>query len=117
MQKQANRLWKALDLLRSGRMIKHFRNDGNGGYCALGLLDAVHTGDYENYDDDVTALNKVADELFEPRPPHAYAGLYLGGSAGAHSKLADFNNHPATTQADLELVFEKAAIRADEVLS
>lgn len=117
-----SKLWEALDLLRTKGMVKWTRSDGVG-HCALGLLDEVyrhqHVYRIDGYEKDVGALNAVHRELFPGRAEAIFQGSYRhkGIYVGPTTTLADFNNHPDTTQQDLEQVFEKAAIRTDEVLS
>lgn len=142
-----NRLWAALDLLRSGGMVKWLRQDSEGRHCALGLLDEAHRldrrrysdGEHEGYNADAMALVDTARELF-PERMAAVDGMYLTPFPTAFviavdgqlhitsepdqrdplrdmGRIAEFNNHADTTQADLELVFEKTAIRQDEVLA
>lgn len=119
------RLWDALDKLHKGRMIKGDRNDGQGGHCALGLIDAVmiDTGCYwlDRKDDDAdhVALRYAVEAMFPERSDPALDTFNVGLDAGIfpnQAVIAAFNNHPDTSKDDLISVFEKAAIRRDEVL-
>jgi hypothetical protein len=127
-------LWKGLDWLRAHGMTKFIREDGQHRNCALGVLDRVYanSGSYvkgSDYDQDVNRLVATAMELFPAERFEGWVPKGLGYGRGAYAvgegfmglvnyaRLANFNNHPDTTQADLELVFEKAAIKSDEVLS
>lgn len=117
-----NKLWEALVLVREGKMTKNIRSDGNGAHCALGFLEMAHYGeafslqfpimnDGSEFAKDREALGAVMSEIF----PKRSRGMSFSDWAGY--SVASVNNHPDTTKEDLELVFEKAAIRRDELVA
>ena len=120
-------LWRALDLIRSGGMCKGMRSDPVGNHCALGFVDVVlgrvTCNLREEAPNEVKVLADCATSLF-PERVDVMADVYncitariYGMEFHPAAQLAAFNNHPDTTKDDLEVVFEKAAIRMDEVLS
>ena len=116
------KLWEALDELRKGMMIKHRRDDGTPGHhCALGFLDKVYGRNFQDFWEDghdKTTEGKKDDAvlagIIKEHFPDRIEGCFFSGD---NWTVANFNNHPLTTQTDLEMVFEKAAIKADEILS
>jgi hypothetical protein len=118
-----SKLWEALDLVRKGqRLAKGTRDDRRGGHCALGFLEVAYFGvafhpqfpmanDGSPLAKDREVLGTVLMELFPERCSSIWADGWVGHT------VASINNHPDTTLGDLELAFEKAAIRRDEVLS
>ena len=120
-------LWDALDAVRDGTMIKGRLSDSTGGHCALGFINKACwqptvRGVVFDSMADIQILASVAAELFPDRVDYKKDVFNTWESADRDpakiptAQVAAFNNHPATTKADLELVFEKAAIKADEVL-
>lgn len=137
-------LWKALDVLRSRGMAKRVLevtpsnintalapNQKMGSVCARGAIHHALSGSWQTvvgdwYDAEHTALIKTADELF---PKQDFKFLPVSGpfnptmaafdydpQSSSWCDIAAFNNHPDVTQDMLELVFEKTAIAADEIL-
>lgn len=112
-----NQLWNALVLVREGKMCKHTRDDGMGGHCALGFLDvAYNTAGLARYADfvpegkrDIEILASTMSDMFPDRMCLEFTDHHGG-------IVAYINNHDDTTQDDLELAFEKAAIRRDELV-
>lgn len=105
-------LWKALDIMRERGLAKCMLEDAEGHVCMNGAINTVLTGSPTVWaflsaeaSTARTMLSEVAEELFPDRTSEI---------AGCP---ASFNNHPLTTQAEVEMVMEKAAIRQDEVLS
>lgn len=101
-----NVYWKALDILRERGMIKgHLENEN--GVCAIGALRLAMTDPPPHPviipPSITTQLGKIAGELFP-------------GRSSVKNSVIGFNDHPDTTQEDLELVFEKTAIKQDELL-
>ncbi len=117
MSKVSENCWKALALIRKGWTKSRWSRLGrakNGEfiqtYCAVGALEMAITGQVwkgsardSRIVDESDALWATAKELF---PDRCY-GL---------CSIMDFNDHSMTTQEDIELVFEKTAIKYDEVL-
>jgi hypothetical protein len=113
-----SKLWEALDLVRSKNMTKRMRDDGQGGHCALGFLDLAHYGEahywydptWINTDEYLADWNVLGEVMIEMFPERAVPGAMVS------TNVASINNHVLTTKEDLELAFEKAAIRRDEIL-
>ena len=62
--------------------------------------------------EDLAMLDTVIKEQFPER-----WDVTIATSDSPVARVVRFNNHPLTTQEELELVFHKAAIKTDEVLS
>jgi hypothetical protein len=83
--------------------------EAEGPVCAIGALNVAYNGIPLNgpsmstrpYMDDRDALAQTATQLFPNR---------------SNASIVTFNNHPDTTQDDLELVFEKTAAELGEPL-
>ena len=113
------KLWETVDLIRSRGMCKGVYDGSNGSHCALGFIAEAHDmAGYMTYvvpsshpsRSDMETVATVIREVFPDRVPLAYADTDAG-------TIACFNNDAETTKDDLELVFEKAAIRSDEIIS
>lgn len=120
------KLWEALDLLRTGGMVAYEFGNAEGQHCARGLLREVYAGNYmipEDLDNaalaaDIVAIDAIIAEQFpERRSPYCAALVGSQPLVLMLNEMAQFNNDDATTQDELELVFEKAAMRRDEVLA
>lgn len=115
-----SKLWEALDLVRERQMLKGLRGEMGGNHCALGFLDEVYDGQLvecvREALPDVKILARTAAEAFPGREDPRMDPFNFGKKGNPFNELAAFNNHIDTTKADLELVFEKAAIKSDEVL-
>lgn len=114
-----SRLWEALDTLRNegwfqGSSVCQGATSGNkkvgkGYTCLYIALHRAHDRtDSNEYLRDVAVLRDVCLEYF-PERTNAYSCR--------ESTLIQVNNHSDTTYGDIEMLLEKAAIRADEVLS
>ena len=111
-----SKLWTALALVREGELCKRTRDNGSGAHCALGFLDEAYgfnciTRSTPETAKDVRLLAETLLELFPDRHNGYFGNVNRDGWI-----VADINNHGDTTQADIELAFEKAAIRCDELV-
>jgi hypothetical protein len=111
-----SKLWEALDILQERGLAKRKLIDPDtGAVCARGALLMATTGTlnmgyYAQCASDDRILGETARELFRGRVRDMDA-------VGLQFDIVDFNNHPDTTLADMVQVFEKTAIRGDEVLN
>lgn len=98
----------ALDLLRKDGWCKNNLHQPTGERCAYGALLDVQEG---RAFDLMCDLGDVASDLFPIR-----AGFISGfsGRGRMSGGALQVNNHPDTTFEDIEVIFEKAAIRAAE---
>lgn len=88
--------------------------------CGLGHLSDIcvphplHNKDGEAlFNQAAILISKVAGEQFPERKGSRYTDSELHGNSSAFC-FADFNDHPDTTEDDVIMVFEKAAILLDE---
>lgn len=116
----STKLWEALDIMRQGGLAKGVWRDRNA-HCLIGALaeaeqqiDAlgfVSVGsEFLSESPDIALLASVAQELFPERTGERW-------SPPNWEIVASVSDHRQTTQADAELIIEKAAIKRDEVLS
>jgi hypothetical protein len=89
------------------RWIKYRMRDDEGGVCLLGACAVAGDGIVSEVNPMVLAMVPVIKEQFADR---LQATNYL---TPLHL-IADFNDHPNTTEDDVLLVAEKAQIRAQE---
>jgi len=94
-----------LEILRRDGWCKGTVLNDSGERCLIGALKLspfAHPWDSRI----ILIVDEVVREQFPDR---------IGGYKGRH--IADFNDHPDTTFADVELVLEKAQLRFDEQVS
>lgn len=87
----------ALEELRTRGLTKFGFEDKDGRVCAMGALRRAHQG---NRGGAIFLLDDVVSEQWPER-----GGL-----------VEIFNDHPCTTQEDVERAFEKAIARAEELV-
>lgn len=104
-------LRKAHELLKVGGWTKHIYVDGKGRHCMMGALDWVMVSgeatDYERGDEARTILHSVIREQYPRR------GLRPRGLPD-RNRIVAFNDAPSTKWADVDRVFEKAIVQAEE---
>lgn len=98
----------------AGHWHKGSSGDGEGNFCGLGHLDNVlysmtanmPTNQWVQQSHEMyTLLTQVAREQFPDR---------INGYDKFGGTFPDFNDHPATTEAEVVAVMEKAAVKWDE---
>ncbi len=113
MNEVAQALHDGLDRLRERGLAKFTPCDEQGRVCARGaLMNATKENgfgwkSFPSVREADLLLGHVAREQYPDRV----------SSRDPSEAIVDFNNHPDTTQEDVERVFEKAIVRAYEVLS
>ena len=100
-----NVLDQARDSLDGGRAwCKNEGRDGQGRMCIAGAIDALAL-DRVPYLAARVALEGVIAEQYPCRSVHSVFGTVM---------ISVFNDHPATTWADIDMVLDKAARLLDE---
>lgn len=101
----------ALDILRDKGWCKGELTDQNGGHCAIGAILAQN-------EDEEKWTSTLAQIVMDQYPDRVDLGCAEGhGERWVNwETVASFNNHSDTTFADVERVFEKGALRVDEVV-
>jgi hypothetical protein len=102
---------KAIEVLQNRGLAKGILEDGEGRMCAIGALSFALCGDarsplcYWNPElwEVACRASRIANEQYPERRP-----------ASGYFSLAAFNDHPDTTQEDVERVLAKSAIGAEE---
>jgi hypothetical protein len=108
MQSVANVLQEAQEVLENDGWIKGNFSHLQGSrwqFCAAGAIDAV------NYAKSFEAIRLLSDVICEQFPDRR-----LGGSINPLSIVTSFNDNLKTTKEDVISVFEKAQVRALEVI-
>lgn len=107
----AKALHDGLDTLRERGLAKHVLcDDITGRVCSRG---AVFLGAYGSpWNFSLSGPVAAADRLLCAVAMEQYPDRI----SGPYDEIARFNNHPDTTQEDVERIFEKAIVRAYETL-
>lgn len=101
-------LRKALDVLRERGLAKRALEDSAGHVCSHGALDVACFGKAEVRPLTRSQSRQAAAEILK-----AVVGEQWPDRPGG---ILAFNNHPDTTQDDVERAFEKAIARAEEMV-
>lgn len=80
--------------------------DGKGNYCGIGHVSNASFNQYRAVDYATSLMNEVALEQYPDR--------FEGDTSMV--PFAVFNDHPDTTEADVIMVMEKAAIKMEEMV-
>lgn len=111
----ADTLRKALDVLRERGLAKGMYEDTEGHVCSRGAARLGAMGRIRGYfgatqaqQKLITGAEQVLTAVIEENWPER------SGVPGS-SSIAVFNDHPDTTQDDVERAFEKAIARAEEM--
>lgn len=108
-------LHDGLDRLRERGHIKHELCAPSGAVCARGALVGSSPsnlwGSYNPMASSYPTLKK-ADQLLSSVAREQYPNRVLSDSG--NGAIVDVNNHPDTTQEDVERIFEKAIVEAYE---
>lgn len=107
------RLWEVLDDIRANGWVQGAFEAPNGAACLVGAMNRVYYQQESNiygesYVHDYRAL---ADVIAEQYPLVAHQARRIKGNL-----LPYFNDARGRTQAEVETVIEKAAVKRDEVI-
>lgn len=94
---------KALAILREFGWHKGGASNESGEVCAMRAVHLARGLNWGTWDDDI--LDEIVEEQYPER-----TGTF------AHHTVVAFNDDGRTTFADVERVFEKAAVRASEIV-